>query len=355
MCVRVTGMNGVDLNRFEFDYDVTWNSFFLDEKLNVYSRYGGRDDGEPERRLSKDALLRTMRSVLSAHAERKARPTETTDLLQPIPKTKSTPEDIPLLKQNHQGCVHCHQVKEYQLLQWAHDGVFDRRKLFGWPLPENVGIELDWNHGTKVSKVKADSPADKAGVKPGDVLARWNDIPVRSEYDIRWVLHRASDTEPMVLQVRRGADETKPERGGSDGLDRRPTTRLELRPEGDWRPTDIGWRKSMRSVPLEFEFRGYALSKTQRAELTLPEGKMAIRVVSAKSQGLAGSLGLKTGDVITAAAGRSDNRTIEQLLSDLLRAYSPGDEVKMTVLRGGIEVPLTGKFPAWHTDETTVP
>lgn len=355
MCVRITSMNGVDLNRFEFDYDVTWNSFFLDEKLNVYSRYGGRDDGEPERRLSKDALLRTMRSVLAAHAERKARPSETADLLQPIPKAKSTPEDIPLLKQNHQGCVHCHQVKEYQLLQWAHDGVFDRRKLFGWPVPENMGVELDLNHGTKVLKVRPDSPAEKAGLKAGDVLARWNDVPVRSEYDIRWVLHRASDTEPMVLQVRRGVDALKPERTGTAEVDRRPTLRLELRPEGDWRPTEIGWRKSMRSVPLEFEFRGYALSKSQRAELKLAEDQMAIRVVSAKAAGLAGNLGLKKGDVITAAAGRSDNRTIEQLLSDLLRVYSPGDEVRMTVLRDGVEVPLKGKFPNWHTDETTVP
>lgn len=355
MCVRITGMNGVDLNRFEFDYDVTWNSFFLDEKLNVYSRYGGRDDGEPERRLSKDALLRTMRSVLAAHAERKVRPTETADLLQPIPKTKATPEDIPLLKQNHQGCVHCHQVKEYQLLQWAHDGVFDRRKIFGWPLPENVGIELDWSHGTRVASVKPDSPAERAGLKPGDVLSRWNDVPVRSEYDIRWVLHRASDSEPMTLQVQRGAKREGIEKEGAAGAEHRPTLRLELRPEGDWRPTDIGWRKSMRSVPLEFEFRGYALSKSQRAELKLADNRMAIRVVSAKAQGLAGSLGLKKGDVITAAAGRTDNRTIEQLLSDLLRAYSPGDEVKMIVLREGVEIPLEGTFPAWHTDETTVP
>ena len=57
VCVRITQMNGVNLRRFDFDYDVTWNGFFLDEDLNVYSRYGGRDDGEPEDRLSKASLL----------------------------------------------------------------------------------------------------------------------------------------------------------------------------------------------------------------------------------------------------------------------------------------------------------
>ena len=38
-------MNHVDLARFEFDYDTTWTSFFLDADLNVYSRYGGRGLG----------------------------------------------------------------------------------------------------------------------------------------------------------------------------------------------------------------------------------------------------------------------------------------------------------------------
>ena len=65
--MRVTRLSGIDLNRFTFDMDVTWNAFFTDANLNVYSRYGGRDGGEPDERMSVSSLLRTMDEVLAEH------------------------------------------------------------------------------------------------------------------------------------------------------------------------------------------------------------------------------------------------------------------------------------------------
>ena len=47
--------------------DVTWNAFFTDAELNIYSRYGGRDGGEPAARMSVASLLRTMDEVLAEH------------------------------------------------------------------------------------------------------------------------------------------------------------------------------------------------------------------------------------------------------------------------------------------------
>src|SRR5689334_10661442 len=66
-------MNGVDLARFEFDYDTTWQAFFLDRDLNIYSRYGGRDEKSADGRQSKESLLVTIREVLDVHARRQAR------------------------------------------------------------------------------------------------------------------------------------------------------------------------------------------------------------------------------------------------------------------------------------------
>ncbi|MFM9964347.1 MAG: thioredoxin family protein, partial [Planctomycetaceae bacterium] len=57
----------MDVARFEFDFDTTWAGFFTDSKLRIYSRYGGRDEHEPEARLSKASLLQTMRESLAAH------------------------------------------------------------------------------------------------------------------------------------------------------------------------------------------------------------------------------------------------------------------------------------------------
>ena len=60
-------MNGIDLTRFEFDYDTTWQAFFLDADLNVYSRYGGRDEDSADGRHSRESLITTMREVLEVH------------------------------------------------------------------------------------------------------------------------------------------------------------------------------------------------------------------------------------------------------------------------------------------------
>ncbi len=156
-------MNGVDLSRFEFDYDTTWQAFFLDADLNIYTRYGGRDEKGADNRLSKESLLTTMSEVLEVHRRRSV-PAGRTDLdLHPRPQTSTTPEDIPLLKAAHQGCVHCHQVQEYRLLQAFRDGRFARQQLFGFPLPESIGIRFDRFHGHKIAEVIPGSAAARAG------------------------------------------------------------------------------------------------------------------------------------------------------------------------------------------------
>src|SRR5262245_28236458 len=103
-------MNGVDLERFEFDYDATWHAFFLDADLNMYSRYGGRDEDSADGRQSVESLLTTMREVVDVHERRQA-PLRTTAPaakdcgaapgdadFHPPPGKRTTPEDIPLLR-----------------------------------------------------------------------------------------------------------------------------------------------------------------------------------------------------------------------------------------------------------------
>jgi serine protease Do len=337
-------MNGVDLNRFEFDYDTTWAAFFLDAELNVYSRYGGRDADSSDGRLSKDSLLTTMNEVLETHERRKRAPLA--GELHPAPKPATTPEDIPLLAAAHQGCVHCHQVQEYRLLQAFHDGKFEPAQLFGYPLPENIGLRLDRKHGHRVEALLPDSPAAKAKLKEGDVVTRVNDVPVRSEQDIRWALHRADDRKPIAVSVLRSVAGKLGEPG--------PIT-VELKVGGAWRQTDLSWRKSLRSVPLPLGFLGYALGREEREKARLGGDRLAIKVVSIRGAGLAESLRLKKGDTIVAVEGNSGHRILEEFKSDLLRKYSPGDRIRLRVRREGAEVDLEGLFPAWHTTDTSVP
>jgi len=342
VCALITRMNGVNIRRFEFDFDTTWAGFFLDENLNIYSRYGGRDEGEPEAHLNKASLLQTMREVVEAHSRRNELKKRARPLVQPVPKGISRPRDIALLKKHHQGCVHCHQIREYRLLQSFHEGTFTRRKLFGWPLPENIGLKLDLTHGHIIKKILAKSPAADSDLQSGDEIVQVNNVPIHSEYDIRWALHHASDQKPIRIIARR---EGKPSR----------TVSVELQPEENWRNTDVSWRKSMRSVPMEFGFRGYSLTRSQRKSEGLKEDQLAIRIVSVRDRGLSKNLGLQKRDSIVALDGTSQLRTMEELKSDLLNRYKPGEGMHITVRRDGKTVVLKARLPNWHTPETTAP
>jgi S1-C subfamily serine protease len=250
------------------------------------------------------------------------------------------------LRENHQGCVHCHQIQEYRLLQSFHDKTFRRSQLFGFPLPENIGLSFDGAHGHKIASVAPGSAAAKASLAPGDVVVGLDDVAIHSEQDVRWALHRAESGRPLAITVLRPArsDDDPPH-----------SIRVELVPETGWKQTDLSWRKSLRSVPLPLGFLGYALGQEERRAADVPENRLAIRVVSLRGPGLAERLGLRKGDLIVSLDRNSARRTFEQFKSDLLRRHEPGDVVELSVLREEKSVELRGPFPDWHTTDTSVP
>lgn len=375
-------MNRVNLRRFEHDYDTTWNAYFTDARLNVYSRYGGRDQGDPEARMSKPSLLRTMNDVLAIHAQVLAARTQGRELsrvdfpfgvfrnadddqrqasgkpldnagsvptFQPIPQEPTTPEDMSLLKKGHQGCVHCHQVREYSLLQAYHDGRFRRELLFPFPLPESLGLEIDRQHGFRAANIKAQSAAESAGLHPGDEVVQVQDVPTRSELDIRWALHRLpADASQVSVKVNRKAASPS---ASDDRLLQTITLNL---PKG-WRESELGWRKSSRSIPFDWGFRASKMTTSERQRSGVPPDGLAIHVLSVKPRGLAAAIDLKKEDIILELDGDRQERSLEQLRSDILRRYSPGDAIRLVVRRGEQTLPLSGTFPNWFTEETTVP
>lgn len=354
VCVRLGQMNHVDLARFEFDYDTTWTSFFLDADLNIYSRYGGRDDRVADARMSRESLLRTMAEVLKSHRAIQETPVQQRPAAirletHPVFSAPSKPEDIPLLRDNHEGCVHCHQIQEYRHLQAYQDGKFSRKLLFGYPLPENLGIHVARDQGNQVANVDSDSLASRAGIIPGDVIHKINKIPIRSEYDIRWALHHVEDGQPISMTVIRNASGT-----GNPGQEHRQLE-LKLIPSGVWRQSSLGWRKSLRSVPLPLGFLGYTLGGEGLKQAGFPEGKSVLKVISIRPPGLAKNLGLEKGDFIIQVGDQTEFRTLDHFKSKLLELYGPGDRVKLKVLREGQAITLEGQFPEWFTNENSVP
>jgi S1-C subfamily serine protease len=236
-------------------------------------------------------------------------------------------------------------VAEYQLLQAFHDKTFSRGQLFKFPLPENIGVRFDRAHGHKIEAVLPDSPVAKAGLAAGDVVTRVGDVPIHSEQDVRWALHRAPEGDKPTVTVLRK------ERKSVSAT----TVRVQLQLAPKWRETELGWRKSLRSVPLPLGFLAYALGREERRSEKFPEDVLYIKVVSLRGGGFGRNVGLEKGDYIIALEKNRAPRSFEDFQSDLLRRYLPGDTVRLTVLRTGKEVDLEGPFPDWHTTDTSVP
>ena len=218
--VRILRMNEVDLSVFAFDYDLTWMAFCLDANEHIYSRYGGRDASSPEARLSVAGLKDTLRRVLAEH---KLRPQDEA----PPPRRPVYPRDLFRVKGD---CLHCHQVWEGLRRREKDAGRFDPESLYVYPPPENIGLTLDVHAGPKIVRVQPASPAERAGLRAGDVLERVGAVRTLSQADVMWALHNAPAAGRLPLRYLRAG---QPQ-----------TAVLEL--NRGWRKTDLSWRTSMR-------------------------------------------------------------------------------------------------------------
>src|SRR5262245_49204828 len=202
--VRLTDAAAIDTRIFPLDgfvdLDLSWWGWFLSPEGRVYGVFGGRDHVSDTTRISTQALIASMHRVLAHHYDpRRAR----WNIDGPAPDLggeSKSPRQLPgyegWLAQSHesvrkQSCLHCHQVNDILRQPAVAAKTFDKRRDFDvWPLPENVGLVLDRDHGLLVTNVVAGIAADKAGLKAGDVLGAAGGRRCFSQTDFRGVLHR---------------------------------------------------------------------------------------------------------------------------------------------------------------------
>src|SRR5262249_716047 len=115
-------MNGVNINLFQFDYDLTWMAFFMDADDRFYARYGGRGGGG---RAGRGAAGRPGAGGGGAPRGGKD-PAERVRAGRP----PRTPEEIPpmraMIARREVSCIHCHDVKVATLRDLQDRGRFDR-------------------------------------------------------------------------------------------------------------------------------------------------------------------------------------------------------------------------------------
>ncbi len=317
--VRLTRIDGVDLRRFEFDYDVTWYAFFLNADETIYGRYGGRDARDSEGRLSYKGLRYALERAWEAHQ----RP----PVPQPLPGRPLRAGDFQAA-QRHKGCIHCHNINEFRRADEQVAGTWDRTSIWVYPLPENIGLMLDNDQGDLVRRVLPDSAAARAGLRPGDRLVRLNGYSVASFADASYALHKApwQGTIPLLWQ--------------RDG--RTLSAQLKLQP--GWRKTNLTWRPSMLDLLPAVPFNGEDLTDSHKRELGLSPHQAAFRQTEPVHPDLVRA-GIRVGDIVIGVDGTQCNGAMSDLLGHIRRNYLVGDTITVNIVRDGrrVDIRLTLK------------
>jgi serine protease Do len=319
--VRLARITGVDLSLFEFDCDLSWAGFFMNADEVVYGRYGGRDATSDDGRLSIVGLRYAMQKALDRHKATVEKPDE---------------RGKPILAENLKwpkarrgnDCIHCHQINEARRAEAKAAGTWTREDLWGYPLPENIGLTMYVDRGNLVRSVAADSAAAKIGFKADDVVSKLNGYPVASIADIQYSLHKSPQSGSIPIEWQR------------DGKSMSGKLEVAL----GWRKTDAAWRTSMFDLMPTLPVGGSDLSAEAKKALGLSETQAAFQQDKFVHSTLK-AVGLKSGDVVVGMDGKKANGTMDDFLAFVRREYLVGDTVTLNVLRDGkpVEVKVTLK------------
>jgi serine protease Do len=313
-------MRGVDLDLFDFDYDLTWMGFFLHADGTIYGRYGGRDAEFADSRVSLAGLRHCMKAALTRHRRAETRPPR------PHANPPRTAEQYPAARRlPARACIHCHQVYDLRRESLQAAGTWRLDELWVYPLPENIGLTLDKDQGDLIARIAADSPAARLGIAAGDRLLAIDGRTIASFADVQYALHRAPAKGTLTIRWQHKEKTRKGE--------------MTL-PEG-WRKTDISWRWSLRGLEPAPWVRGDDLSAEEKKALGLSEKRLAFRQGPFVSEP-AEQAGIRQNDIVLGVDGKTLEMTARQFGAYIRLNYRVGDRVTYNILRKGkrIDIPL---------------
>ncbi len=335
--VRMIQMNGVDLETFQFDYDMTFAVFFMNADKTIYGRYGSRSDmKEAQREISLESLGAALKNALEIH---QGYPSNKASLArkQGVKQRYKTPEQYPLLQSKYtssldyngqvaKSCIHCHQVRE------AQRRIFRDRKqpipdqlLHPFPMPDVIGLKMDPSKKAQIQQVAPGSIAARAGFQAGDSVESIDGQPIISIGDIQWALEQTGNTAArQVWSVSNN--------GSSRDLNvtlpvgwRRASPFIWRVTSWDMRRMGFGGMKLEDMTDAERRTRG--LSSSQLALEAKHVGQYGEHAVAKRA-------GVRKGDIIIAFDGVTRRATEEQALAHAMRRKMKGDTLPITVLRG---------------------
>ena len=358
-------MSGIDLERYPFDYDLTFCALLMRADGHLYHTFGGRTWRDAQSHLSIPAFLRVLQITDEEHRaeppapKRKPRPSRTVEQLPPLARR--------IAAGNRPDCVHCHNVHDWQMQTEVEAKTWERKKAWRFPDPIQWGLELDAIEQNRVSAVhragaKAriargdDGEPLGAPLEVGDRIVRIVETPIATFGDIVRTMDRLGDARSVTIEVSRKKaweawhrarteSERKEPNKHSSATAHPPTETIVLALDENWRVPDplvYSWRSLKWNLEPAPGFGGPQLTPKELAKLALPTGTFAYRVQYLVTWGPrkhtgqnAARAGIRKGDVILALAEKRDFETIEHVHSWFRLTRKIGDVVPIEILRGG--------------------
>lgn len=338
VCVRVMNANALDLQLFQFDYDLSLSAIFFNADKTIYGRFGSWKHQKDAFDKTTASFRAALEGALNLH---KGYPANKAALAgkQGVALPFKDPLQIPGLAGKYkseldwqgkvvQSCVHCHMIGDaIRAQERTTIKTISEQWIYPWPAPETVGLKLESDSVARVEDVTEGSPAARAGLKAGDEIVAANGQPLISAADLSWILHGSPVQGTVAAKLKSGRE-----------------VKIDL-PEG-WRAkSDISRRVG--SWPMRAMAAGGLfmedLADEERAKRNLGKTEMALFVKHAGEYGehaAAKKAGFRKEDVLVELDGSRERVTESAVIGRILRKHAPGAMMPAVVLRGGERVRL---------------
>jgi S1-C subfamily serine protease len=234
------------------------------------------------------------------------------------PTTADGPKVLKDVPGPRRDCLHCHQVREALNRELKAAGKLTRDAVYRYPLPDNLGMELDVDRGGTIKTIREKSVAHAAGMKKGDTLQRLNGVPIHSFADAQYALDGAPQEGAIEVVWQRD--------------EKLHTEKLALLK--GWRKTDVSWRASMRDLLPSARLSGLNLTESEKKTLGLPAKQLAFRQRESVSL-QAKEAGIRSGDVILGVDDKSFENDQDEFRHYVQDHYLVGDRVTVNLIREG--------------------
>jgi serine protease Do len=185
-------------------------------------------------------------------------------------------------------------------------------------LAEGLNLSRDW--GVLVGDVTPDGPAEKAGVKVGDLVVSMNGRTMRNARQLEAYIYRSPMKQQVTLQVQRGQDQLSIDVPVIDSVDDPQRFADMVNPEDNLVP--------------RLGILGIGIDKTLATMLPGLRNSYGVVVAAGSSAtDLTTGTGLQPGDVIY-SVNQAPVATVEALRKKV-DEFKPGDEVAMQIERSG--------------------